>query len=91
LETLFSTIGLDGLKSFLSDALQNEFGRTVAIFAAAAWVHSRQVRAEIKKQFGELVAVLKADLEGNKFLITQLGSRVNKIESKLGIEPAKES
>lgn len=86
LESLFATVGLGGLKSFFGEALQTEFSRTLAIFAAAAWVHSRQVRKEIRAQFESLVGVLKQDLEGNKFLLGQLTGRVTKIEEKLGLE-----
>jgi hypothetical protein len=69
--------------SFLSEAAQTEFARTCAIFALAAFVHSRQVRIEIKDQFTELVNVLKKDLEGQRFLLGNLSNRVSKIEERL--------
>lgn len=86
LESLLSMEGLEGLKSFFSEALQTEFTRTLAIFSGAAWVHGRQVSKEIRKQVGELIAVLQQDLEANKFFIAALTNRVNNIEVKLGIE-----
>lgn len=83
LDSFVSAVGLDGLGAFVSAALQAEFTRTLAIFSAAAWVHSKQVRREIKQQIGSLVDVLRADLEGNKFLLGNLSTRVDKIETAL--------
>lgn len=66
--------------AFLGDAVQTEFARTCTIFGIAAWVHAKQVRTEIRRQFGELVSVLREDLEGQKFLIGTLTNRVTKLE-----------
>lgn len=86
LDSLFHAVGIEGVTAFFSEALQTEFARTLAVFAAAAWVHSRQVRKEIKQQFELLVSVLQKDLEGNKFLISQLTGRVTRLEVKLGVD-----
>ena len=80
---LNSLIDLETVRSFLGDAASNEFTRTLTIFGAAAYVHARQVRAEIKEQIGRICDVLQKDLEGQKFLLGSLGTRVDKIEARL--------
>lgn len=71
------------LQLIFGDAITKDFVRMLFIFAAAAFVHARQVRKEIRAQFGELVKVLRDDLEGQKFLIGKLAIRVDDIEEKL--------
>ncbi len=75
------------IKAFLGDTASQEFLKTLVVFAAAAYVHARQVRKEIKDQIGALIEVLKADLEGQKYLLGKLDSRVGKLEEKLQVKP----
>lgn len=83
---LDSLIDSETIRSIFGEAVSKEFLKTLAIFSAAAYVHGRQVRKEIRTQVGLLVRVLQADLEGQKFLLGKLGSRVDKIEKKLHIK-----
>jgi hypothetical protein len=76
----------DDVINFLSTAAQADFTKTCSIFALAAFVHARQVRAEIKSQFGLLVTVLKDDLDAQKSLLAGLSTRVDKIETQLKIK-----
>lgn len=69
----------------MSDAASAEFTRTCMYFGLAAFIHSRQVRKEIKAQFGELVAVLREDLEAQKSVLVGLTDRVVKIEKQLNV------
>ena len=74
---------LDKIPELLGNAAQTEFVRTAAIFGLAAHIHAKQVRKEIKTQLGELVAVLKQDLDAQKAAFLSLTSRVDKIEKNL--------
>jgi ribosomal protein S17E len=62
------------------DALSSDFAKTLAIFTAAAYVHGKQVRNEIKIQLTELASVLRADLSAQK-------SRIYRIEQHLDMAP----
>lgn len=80
MEYLTSMIDPESVRNFLGEAAGSQFTRTLAIFGFAAMVHARQVRKEIKAQFGVLVSVLQQDLDTNKKLLGELGRRVDKIE-----------
>ena len=75
---------VDGFVVFLNTALQTEFTRTCAIFSLAAFVHARQVRKEIKAQFGELVSVLRADLQSQGNRLSGIENRVDRLEITKG-------
>ncbi len=51
------------------------------MFALAAFVHSRQVRKEIKAQFEILVGVLRDDLSSQNQRISGIESRLKQVES----------
>ncbi len=80
MESLGSPELVEVIKSFFGDAMSSEFVRTLAIFSAAAFVHGRQVRKEIKAQVGALIVVLEADLKGQKKMTEHLYDRVEKLE-----------
>ena len=73
----------DDVINFLSNAAQAQFTQTCSIFALAAFVHSKQVRAEIKLQFEALVKVLQLDLDAQKSVLELHGRRLDDIEKKL--------
>jgi hypothetical protein len=77
--------GIEAFRDFVNDAAANEFARTSLIFVAAAWVHSRQVSKEIRKQVGTLVEVLEKDLRVQQTVLRHLTARVSRIESKLNL------
>jgi hypothetical protein len=68
------------IKSIFGDAVSSDFIRTLAIFTAAAFVHGRQVRKEIKTQISALIIVLEADLQGQKKMTAGLHDRVERLE-----------
>ena len=74
------------LKNILGDALTGEFVKTCSIFSLAAYVHSKQVRKEIKMQFGALISVLQMDLDAQKKTLGLLYDRVDTIERHLNIK-----
>lgn len=76
----------DTLEAFFGDTLKAEFFRILFLFTAAAWIHGRQVRKEIKNQIGELISVLKEDLKAQKEMIGALTGRVTKIETHLNLK-----
>lgn len=67
-------------------SLQTQFFQTLALFTAAAWIHGRQVRTEIKKQMGLLVEVLQQDLTAQKEVLASLTGRIDRIEEHLNIK-----
>lgn len=82
MEMLISGLDVELVKNFFGEAASSEFTRTLVIFGLAALVHARQVRKEIKTQFGELVAVLREDLDATKTMIGSLSGRVAKLEER---------
>ena len=76
----------DTLEAFFGDSLKAQFFRTLFLFTAAAWVHGRQVRKEIRNQVGELISVLKQDLKAQKEMLGALTGRVTKIETHLNLK-----
>lgn len=86
MDLLDSFLSLEMIKTLLSEAAQNELARTCGIFGFAALIHSKQVRKEIKAQFGLLVSVLREDLEAQKSVLGKLTDRVDNIESKLKLK-----
>lgn len=79
-------LDVDALRGLFSEAVSHQFTQTLMIFAAAAFVHGRQVRKEIKTQFGELINVLRADLDAQKNVLGKLAGRVDNIEATLKIK-----
>lgn len=67
-------------------AAASDFIRTLAIFSAAAWVHSRGVRKEIRKQIGDLIVVFKADHENQQKAVAELRSDVDRLKGHLNIK-----
>lgn len=86
LDLFGSGVDLEVLKNIFGAAASSDFTRTLSIFALAAYVHAKQVRKEIKLQFGELVGVLREDLEAQKSVLDKLANRVDTIEFKLNIK-----
>jgi hypothetical protein len=80
-ETMFDFLGK--FPELFGNALASDFTHNAAIFALAALVHASQVRREIKFQFGELVSVIKQDLEAQKSVLAGLTARVDKLEGKI--------
>lgn len=76
---------IEAVRDFLGDAAASEFSRTLLIFTAAAWVHSRQVSKEIRKQIGALVHALEKDMRFQQSVLKHLTARVSRIESKLNL------
>ncbi len=80
---LLSGLDVESIKTFLGDALSHDFSRMLFLFAAAALIHGKQVRKEIRTQFGALIDVLKEDLDAQKSVLGKLAMRVDNIEAKL--------
>lgn len=76
---------VDIVLKFFGDWAQTEFTKTLAIFTFAAYVHSKQVRKEVRAQFDKLVSVLQQDLDANKIMLGKLASRIDNIEGHLKI------
>lgn len=89
LDLLASLFDPDAIKNFLSGAAQTEFAHTMTIFAVAAFVHARQVRKEIRTQFGELVDVLREDLSAQKAMLVGVVVRVDKLEQQQNLTKEK--
>ncbi len=66
-------------------AAASDFIRTLAIFSAAAWLHSRGVRKEIRTQIGDLISVFKQDHDNQQKAVAELRSDVDKIKMQLNI------
>lgn len=86
MEFLESFIDAEFVKNILGEAASSDFTRTCAIFALAAFVHGRQMRKEIKAQFGLLVTVLKEDLDAQQKVLGLHAVRLDKIEERLQIK-----
>lgn len=71
------------IKIIFGEAASQDFIRIGAIFALCAYVHSKQVRTEIRTQFGELVKVLREDLDTQQTILGKIIGRVDTIESIL--------
>lgn len=77
------------IQALFTDSVSAQFYRTLLLFVAAAWVHGRQVRKEIKSQISQLIKVLQQDLNAQKELIAKTDGRVTKIEEHLNIKGEK--
>lgn len=77
----------DVIQNIFGQAASGEFVRTCSMFVLAAYVHSRQVRKEIKDQFSTLVAVLKQDLDAQQKMLGLITSRLDRIESIVFKQP----
>ena len=64
-------------------AAASDFLRTLAIFSAAAWVHSRTVSKTIQTKIDELIAVFKTDHETQKKAVAELRDDVETIKEHL--------
>ncbi len=78
---LADTGAAEVIKNIFGEAASGEFVRTCSMFVLAAYVHSRQVRKEIKDQFSILVSVIKQDLDAQQKILGVFGERLAKIES----------
>jgi ribosomal protein L17 len=72
------------IAKIFGDAVSSEFAKTLAIFTAAAWVHSQRVAKEIKAQVGALITVVKEDLDAQKRLSEHIILRVQRLEVLVG-------
>lgn len=77
---------IEAFKNLFGEAASNQFFRDCLIFVAAAWVHSRQVRAEIKEQITELIAAFKEDRAAQTKIISNFEGRIDRIEEHLQIK-----
>lgn len=82
-ELLNSLFDIEVIKSFLSDASSNQFTHTLLIFTAAAFVHSKTVGREIRRQMRDLITVVRDDLKAQQILVGTIITRVTIIEEKL--------
>lgn len=82
LDLLNSFPDIEVIKNFLGEAAGTEFTKTCAIFGFAAMIHAKQVRKEIRTQFGELVSVLQKDLSAQQSVLAGLALRVDTLESR---------
>lgn len=73
------------IEKIFGAAAASDFLRTLAIFSAAAWVHSRTVSKTIRTKIDELILVFQADHDKQKIVVGELGTRVTKIEEHLSI------
>ena len=78
---LADTGAAEVIKNIFGEAASGEFVRTCSMFVLAAYVHSRQVRKEIKEQFTTLVSVLKQDLDAQQKMLGLITTRLDRIES----------
>lgn len=82
----FSAFDPELIRNIFGQVAASEFARTCAIFGLAAFVHSKQVRQEIKTQFGGLIAAVREDLTAQREILGKLGTRVDKIEDHLQLK-----
>ena len=75
--------------TLLNGALEHQVVSFTFAFTLAAWIHSKQVRTEIKSQFGELVLgldrlgeKLENRLEKVEDAVSKITERVDALESK---------
>lgn len=79
-------LDVESIRTLFGDAISSQFSRTLFLFTAAAFVHARQVRKEIKDQMGQLIGVLREDLDAQKTVLHNLSNRVETIEVALKLK-----
>lgn len=72
---------LDQIQSFLTDAIQHEVVKWSVAFSIAAFVHSRQIRKEIRFQVGNITDSIKDVARTLKEDLDKQGKRLDNVET----------
>lgn len=70
------------ITALVGDAVSKDMARFTVAFGLAAWLHSRQVRKEIKTQFSALISVLERDLSMQSERLGKVEARMDRIENQ---------